>query len=192
MRMPAASDKGSQPYRNAFRCFEPTVTVREARESKWLVWDCPNNISLPLGRRHEQPLSLTYGKVPGVWCRFPAISQPPKGQLYGWLPLSNAYGISSGATQHKSNNNAISFHCNTMHNLTTTAFLPLRSQMPPRRGADSSREPAIKCEMAWLLAFFLLFLPLRSMTLLGISFFYYINVRLKTSNINNSYDEQNL
>ena len=48
-KMPAASDNGSQPYRNAVRCFEPTVTVREARESKWLVWDCPlNNISLPL------------------------------------------------------------------------------------------------------------------------------------------------
>jgi hypothetical protein len=24
----------------------------------------------------------------------PAISQSPRGQLYGWLPLSNAYGIS--------------------------------------------------------------------------------------------------
>jgi len=30
---------------------------------------------------------------------FPAISQPQKGQLYGWLPLSNAYGISSGEKQ---------------------------------------------------------------------------------------------
>ena len=26
---------------------------------------------------------------------YPAISQSPRGQLYGWLPLSNAYGISS-------------------------------------------------------------------------------------------------
>ena len=26
---------------------------------------------------------------------YPAISQPLWGQLYGWLPLSNAYGISS-------------------------------------------------------------------------------------------------
>ena len=26
---------------------------------------------------------------------YPAISQSPGGQLYGWLPLSNAYGISS-------------------------------------------------------------------------------------------------
>jgi hypothetical protein len=30
---------------------------------------------------------------------FPAISQPLWGQLYGWLPLSNAYGISSGEKQ---------------------------------------------------------------------------------------------
>ena len=29
----------------------------------------------------------------------PAISQSPRGQLYGWLPLSNAYGISSVAAQ---------------------------------------------------------------------------------------------
>ena len=46
--MPAASDKGSQPYRNAFRCFEPTVTVREARESKWLERNSPHkNIACP-------------------------------------------------------------------------------------------------------------------------------------------------
>jgi hypothetical protein len=35
-----------------------------------------------------------------VWVLlFPAISQPLWGQLYGWLPLSNAYGISSGEKQ---------------------------------------------------------------------------------------------
>ena len=52
--------------------------------SKWLVWDCPNNNSLPLGRRHEQPLSLTYGKVPGVGCRFPSHFAVPKGTAV-WL-----------------------------------------------------------------------------------------------------------
>ena len=31
----------------------------------------------------------------------PAISKHPRAFLYGWLPLSNAYGISSVATQHK-------------------------------------------------------------------------------------------
>ena len=46
--MPEASDNGSQPYRNAFRCFE----MAGARIA-------PNNISLPLGRRHERLLSLT-------------------------------------------------------------------------------------------------------------------------------------
>ena len=35
--MPAASDKGSQPYSCPLGDCEPTVTVREARESKWLV-----------------------------------------------------------------------------------------------------------------------------------------------------------
>ena len=59
---------------------------------------------------------------------FPAISQPQEGQLYGWLPLSNAYGIPSLAG----------------------------SDAAPE-GADSSRDPAIKCEMAWLLAFFYYF-----------------------------------
>ena len=29
----------------------------------------------------------------------PAISQSPGGQLYGWLPLSNAYGIYFGEKQ---------------------------------------------------------------------------------------------
>ena len=57
--MPEALDNGSQPYSRAYGYGEPTVTVREARESKWLVWDCPNNNSLPLGRRHCLILSLT-------------------------------------------------------------------------------------------------------------------------------------
>ena len=67
----------------------------------------------------------------------PAISQSPRGQLYGWLPLSNAYGISSVATQHKikrlrhfiplqhntkSNAYGISFRCNTTQDQTPTAF----------------------------------------------------------------------
>ena len=41
-RMPEASDKGSQPYRRAYGYGEPTVTVREARESKWLVIATPH------------------------------------------------------------------------------------------------------------------------------------------------------
>jgi len=37
---------------------------------------------------------LPKGKVKMGASLSPAISQPQEGQLYGWLPLSNAYGIS--------------------------------------------------------------------------------------------------
>ena len=53
------------------------------------------------------PLPTARLRVWGV--AFPAISRCLKARLYGWLPLSNAYGISSGATQHKSNG-LTSFH----------------------------------------------------------------------------------
>ena len=54
-----------------------------------------------------------------VWVSlYPAISKNLKAFLYGWLPLSNAYGIPSLATQHKSNTNSISFHCSTTQNLS--------------------------------------------------------------------------
>ena len=55
------------------------------------------------GRRHEQLLSLTYSKVPGVWFVLPSHllslasrtvtvgSKHPRAFLYGWLPLSDAY-----------------------------------------------------------------------------------------------------
>ena len=52
--------------------------------AKWLVWDCPNNNSLPLGRRHEQPLSLTYGKVLGVGVALTSHFETPKG-VSVWL-----------------------------------------------------------------------------------------------------------
>ena len=87
--MPEASDKGSQPYRNAFRCFE----MAGMRYNK--------NNSLPLGRRHGLLVPLTcVALVPYLKARFylwvsssPAISRCLKARLYGWLPLSNAYGI---------------------------------------------------------------------------------------------------
>ena len=57
---------------------------------------------------------LPKGKV-SVWVSlFPAISQPLWGQLYGWLPLSNAYGIP--------------FRCNTIHNQTTNGIFFRRSK----------------------------------------------------------------
>ena len=61
----------------------------------------------------SSPCPLPIGKVPGLDVVLPShlLSLAdansdlwfavPKGQLYGWLPLSNAYGISSVATQHK-------------------------------------------------------------------------------------------
>jgi len=57
--MPEASDNGSQPYRNAFRCFE-MAGMR-----------CNKNNSLPLGRRHGLLESLTWAAlVPYLKARF--------------------------------------------------------------------------------------------------------------------------
>ena len=53
--------------------------------AKWLVWDCPFNIiSLPLGRRHGQLLSLAYQQ--GVLCDVALTShfETPKG-VSVWL-----------------------------------------------------------------------------------------------------------
>ena len=52
----------------------------------------------------------------------PAISRCLKARLYGWLPLSNAYGISSVATQHKIKRLRHFFRCNTTQDQTPTAF----------------------------------------------------------------------
>ena len=59
----------------------------------------------------------------------PAISQPQEGQLYGWLPLSNAYGISS--------------RCNKIHNIIPNGIPSVVSQSPnltaecaPERGNE--------------------------------------------------------
>jgi hypothetical protein len=53
-----------------------------------------------------------------VWVSLaPAISRCLKARLYGWLPLSNAYGIF--------------FRCNTIHNQTLTAFSFLTIQPKP-------------------------------------------------------------
>ena len=97
MRMPEASDKGSQPYSYPFRGCE-MAGARVAPIISACPWVGDMSSVCPLPK----------GKV-SVWVSlFPAISQPLWGQLYGWLPLSNAYGIP--------------FRCNTIHNQTTTAF----------------------------------------------------------------------
>ena len=53
---------------------------------------------------------------------YPAISQSPGGQLYGWLPLSNAYGISSIEMQHKIKQLSAFLPLKTMHGLPNLQF----------------------------------------------------------------------
>ena len=89
--MPAASDNGSQPY-----SYPPGGCEMAGTR-------CNKNNSLPLGRRHELLESLKWAAlVPYLKARLkwgaslsPAISRCLKARLYGWLPLSNAYGIFS-------------------------------------------------------------------------------------------------
>ena len=52
----------------------------------------------------------------------PAISQSPRGQLYGWLPLSNAYGISSIEMQHKIKQLSTFLPLKTLHGLPNLQF----------------------------------------------------------------------
>jgi hypothetical protein len=50
--------------------------------------------TLPLGKGHTLLMSPTQGQADIIGATFaPAISQSPRGQLYGWLPLSDASGI---------------------------------------------------------------------------------------------------
>ena len=85
-----------------------------ARESKWL-----ERCRLPKGRLY----SNGGDSFPAIY--FPSLartvtvgSQPQEGQLYGWLPLSNAYGISSGATRSIHNGYRHFFRCNTNQYIT--------------------------------------------------------------------------
>ena len=86
-KMPEASDNGSQPYSRAYGYGEMAGMGLS-----------PNNIACPWVGDKGCVCPLPKGKVPGVWCRLPAISKNLKAFLYGWLPLSNAYGISPVAT----------------------------------------------------------------------------------------------
>ena len=72
-RMPEASDKGSQPYSRAYRYGEMAGMGLS-----------PNSIACPWVGDKGCVCPLPKGKVPGVWCRFPAISQPPRGAAV-WL-----------------------------------------------------------------------------------------------------------
>ena len=71
--------------------------------SKWLERNTPPyNIACPwVGDMFcVCPLPTARFYVCGV-SPSPAISKHPRAFLYGWLPLSNAYGISSIATQNE-------------------------------------------------------------------------------------------
>ena len=95
------------------------VTVREARESKWLERATPTHGTLPLGKGHVLTMSPTQGQADIIGGNpIPAISKHLKAFLYGWLPLSNAYGISSLATQRKIK------HLRHFHSLRTKHALP--------------------------------------------------------------------
>ncbi len=62
--------------------------------SKWLVKATPTHGTLPLGKGHGLTMSPTQGQAILLGGNLiPAISQSPRGQLYGWLPLSDAAGI---------------------------------------------------------------------------------------------------
>ena len=82
--MPEASDKGSQPY----SCPLGDCEMAGARVAP-IITACPwvGDMSCVC--------PLPSGKVSGVGVAFPAISRCLKARLYGWLPLSNAYGISN-------------------------------------------------------------------------------------------------
>ena len=68
--------------------------------AKWLERAIPTPVTLPLGKGQGLLMSPTQGQADIIGSNsIPAISQPLWGQLYGWLPLSNAYGISSGEKQ---------------------------------------------------------------------------------------------
>ena len=63
--------------------------------SKWLGRATPHPEPCLVGKGQGLLMSPTQGQADIIWATLaPAISQPLWGQLYGWLPLSNAYGIS--------------------------------------------------------------------------------------------------
>ena len=72
--------------------------------AKWLVRATPHKYNLAdMQGTRAAYVAYRKGRLISWWSNtIPAISQPQEGQLYGWLPLSNAYGI---------------FYCRTRPNL---------------------------------------------------------------------------
>ena len=91
--------------------------------AKWLERAIPTPVTLPLGKGQGLLMSPTQGQADIIGNNsIPAISQPLWGQLYGWLPLSNAYGISSIAMQHKIKQLSTFLPLKTMHDLPNLQF----------------------------------------------------------------------
>ena len=83
--MPAASDKGSQPYSRAYGYGEPMITVREARESKWLVKTNHTPRTLLICKGQEQTMSPTVKAGLYYWGNpCPSHFETPKG-VSVWL-----------------------------------------------------------------------------------------------------------
>ena len=99
-----SSDKSSQHGKNAVRKEDAdrhqtkvaSHTETPLGVSKWL--GRPNHTpgTLPLGKGQGLLMSPTQGQADIIGGNLiPAISKNLKAFLYGWLPLSNAYGISN-------------------------------------------------------------------------------------------------
>ena len=86
--------------------------------------------TLPLGKGQGLTMSPTQGQAILLWATpYQPFRSPQEGQLYGWLPLSNAYGISS--------------RCNKIHNIIPNGIPSVVSQSPnltaecaPERGNE--------------------------------------------------------
>ena len=86
--------------------------------------------TLPVGKGHTQHMSPTQGQAILLGATpYQPFRSPQEGQLYGWLPLSNAYGISS--------------RCNKIHNIIPNGIPSVVSQSPnltaecaPERGNE--------------------------------------------------------
>ena len=90
--------------------------------------------TLPLGKGQEQHMSPTQGQADIKRATFaPAISKHPKAFLYGWLPLSDAFGIFSllmGMIKTKGNDRI---------SVTPSGFYPLS---PDLQGFRCASPPA--------------------------------------------------
>ncbi len=96
-KMPEASDNDNQPYSRAFRHSE-MAGARIAHIISACPWvgDMVSVCPLPNGKVSDVGGTLSSHLLSLASRTVTVGSQPLWGQLYGWLPLSNAYDIYSG------------------------------------------------------------------------------------------------